>query len=328
MSDFKTELLPQFQSYHGRNTESYIISPIKLGLIASSIDSAKSSILDLFATNVMDAIVSIKQYPFAFPYNAETVVKLGTYNTHIGGYQLGGFPDDFTSLSPYNPISTSAIVLNTDDSQFYNYEPYSQLSVYLPFVGFIDLPLSETDVLKIKYITDFATGSVAVFVMNDSEYVIYETSTNIGFDIPVSATNRREIFANYVRGAVSGAIGGVASAITGTVPTSLMAENAIQQIAGTLMQRPQGVMRGGIGQDFGQFISPMKPYAIITSPNVIDVNTDNVYRQTIGLPYCAKRSLASMSGYTKVGQVHVDIPTCLESEREEIESLLKDGVIL
>ena len=41
-----------------------------------------------------------------------------------------------------------------------------------------------------------------------------------------------------------------------------------------------------------------------------------------------KEHLGSLTGYTKIAEIHLDGLECLEEERQELETLLKNGVIL
>ena len=70
----------------------------------------------------------------------------------------------------------------------------------------------------------------------------------------------------------------------------------------------------------------IEPYLIIITPDVIDIPN---YAHLIGRPSSYSGKLKELNGYTEVGAVHMDgFPNALSEELDEIESLLKSGVIL
>lgn len=66
-----------------------------------------------------------------------------------------------------------------------------------------------------------------------------------------------------------------------------------------------------------------KPVIIYSHPEIYDEG----FSSLLGRPTYKVRKIGTFKGYTKISTVHLNIP-CLSDELEEIEQLLKDGVIL
>jgi hypothetical protein len=67
------------------------------------------------------------------------------------------------------------------------------------------------------------------------------------------------------------------------------------------------------------------PYLIITHPVAYDAYR---YQNQHGYPLNQTVVLGSLSGYTRVKDIHLAGIPCTDDELEQIESLLKDGVII
>lgn len=320
-------------SYHDKATCSYVLTANQLKNIMNKVQSGAESVKSLFQTNVMEAILSIKMYPFSLRYGgyrANDDVYIGEYNTTIKGHLLRNDffnPGQEYDLNPFYPKTECRLDLVDDPQNFLSYEPYTTCDLYLPYAHSIQVPLSSFKTgMYIQYVTDWQTGLIQIFICDHNKRILYTTTGQIGFDIPVSATNQREIKAQNIR-EIIGAIPQFASQIgqgdvVGASTNLVMTEFDVKH------RYPEAQIRGGVGNNLSQFVIPQAPFAVLTHMSHRIINDEDDFRKLYGIPYNATNVLSNMSGFTKVGEVHVDIPGCLESEREEIESLLKDGVIL
>ena len=84
---------------------------------------------------------------------------------------------------------------------------------------------------------------------------------------------------------------------------------------------------GQLSQNVGLMNPVVEPYLIIRHKNYYNPDDSNI-ASTRGLPSNAYVSLGSVHGVTKVLECHLEIPSATQDELNEIESLLKGGVIL
>lgn len=87
----------------------------------------------------------------------------------------------------------------------------------------------------------------------------------------------------------------------------------------------QDISRGGGVGGAGGFLGIQTPYFIITRPNMCMPTDQNAF---IGYPSFITVSLADLTGYTQVESIHIENVPATSAEIEEIESLLKSGVIM
>lgn len=213
---------------------------------------------------------------------------------------------------------------------FRDYEPYTRLSLFLPFVG--DVNISTNDCITphkihVIYNIDFLSGVACAEVLIDED-VRYAYQAAMCAAIPVTSSDASRLLASLIGAAVgavgSGVMGGIVGGTAGSrmVANSLIggvSEAALSPINGIQTQRT-----GSISANTG-LLGEMKPYVLVTRP--ISVVADQ-YKSLLGQPYQLDGTLGSQKGFVKVREVHLDGITATEAEKTEIEQMLKEGVIL
>lgn len=213
---------------------------------------------------------------------------------------------------------------------FRDYEPYTRLSLFLPFVG--DVSISTNDCITphkihVIYNIDFLSGAACAEVLVDED-VRYAYQAAMCAAIPVTSSDASRLLASLIGAAVGAVGGGVMGGIVGGTAGSRMAarsliggvsEAALSPVNGIQIQRT-----GSISANTG-LLGEMKPYVLVTRP--ISVVADQ-YKSLIGQPYQLDGTLGSQKGFVKVREVHLDGITATEAEKTEIEQMLKEGVIL
>ena len=202
-----------------------------------------------------------------------------------------------------------------------DYEPYVQIHAYLPFVGVVSLKPNDVIGKKLycKYGVDILTGTcLAMLTTKDevSEMLLYTYSGNCAVQVPISGGN----YAQVISGLASMAIG-VGAGIASGNPIAV----AGGAMAGVMSSHLDVAHSGAIGANAGA-MGPRKPHVIVTRKSAYDAGG---YGQFYGFPANKTITLGSCYGYTRVKSVHIDtIGIATEAEKIEIESLLKQGVII
>ena len=208
-----------------------------------------------------------------------------------------------------------------------DYAPYTNVSMYLPYIGTIDLP---TNAVMNKYIgvcynIDIVTGTITAFITTGTganRKVIMTAEGSCLVQLPVTSHTVSE-WINAISIGVN----------TATALTTGM--NSPQRLAGvglnsiqkdSISTRSNNTMTAG-------YMNIHKPAIYIERPKDA---TPVGYKDTIGYvtPYVA--TLSSVSGFCQVKDVHIsgltsDASTpCVatKAELDEIETLLKGGVHL
>lgn len=213
---------------------------------------------------------------------------------------------------------------------FRDYEPYTRLSLFLPFVG--DVNISTNDCITphkihVIYNIDFLSGVACAEVLIDED-VRYAYQAAMCAAVPVTSSDASRLIASIIGAAVGTVGGGVMGGIVGGTAGSRMAARALIGGASEVAMSPingiQTQRTGSISANTG-LLGEMKPYVLVTRP--ISVVADQ-YKSLLGQPYQLDGTLGSQKGFVKVREVHLDGITATETEKTEIERMLKEGVIL
>lgn len=213
---------------------------------------------------------------------------------------------------------------------FRDYEPYTRLSLFLPFVGDVNISTNDCIIphkIHVIYNIDFLSGVACAEVLIDED-VRYAYQAAMCAAVPVTSSDASRLIASIIGAAVGTVSGGVMGGIVGGTAGSRMASRAlIGGVSEVAMSPINGIhtqRTGSISANTG-LLGEMKPYVLVTRP--ISVVADQ-YKSLLGQPYQLDGSLGSQTGFVKVREVHLDGITATEAEKTEIERLLKEGVIL
>jgi hypothetical protein len=210
---------------------------------------------------------------------------------------------------------------------FMDNEPYTKISIYLPFIGIRQI--SADDVIggsiHAVYNIDVLSGACACFIEHNSRGVLYSYNGSCITNVPLTAVNFSGAIQNAVS-AIGSAVGMVAGMATGAAPVAAMgAVGLLTSAANTaLNSKPQVQRSGNLGGSAG-IMSIMTPYVIIERPSL---SVPNNVQHYVGQTSNITMSLGSCRGFTLCEYVHIDNVSATTEEIAEIESLLKQGVIL
>ena len=198
----------------------------------------------------------------------------------------------------------------------------TKLALYLPFIGIVPLSTAVCmgATLQVIYRIDVLTGTCLAqvkVIKENSDAVMYAFEGNCSVQIPLTATTYTGIASaliNTVSAGLSVFMGDYISA-AGDAGSALSA--GMTNLSGTKQSGQMGANAGALGIRI--------PYLIITHP----VSYDAVqYNTQYGYPLNQTISLGSVTGYTRVKDIHLAGIPCTDDELEMIERLLKDGVII
>lgn len=229
-------------------------------------------------------------------------------------------------------------------SSFTDFEPYSQCQLYLPYIGYIDLPLNEIlgKQIRVWYDIDFSTGMATAYVngqydkgSSHPQYLLAQKSAKIGIDVPWGSTNSAENTRNVVSTAIATAVEiasivatkGASEFLTATkgIATGVALSKATLSITNSMQLK---YARGGACGSLSNLVMPNEPFILIKKQKLVDIDEEDFAHQ-YGKPLYQSRTLSSLRGYTIVDDIHLEnLPNATRDEYMEIEQLLKTGVHL
>lgn len=265
---------------------------------------------------------------FADPMQAIIGVHKVFATPHTGGSQniKCGYLDSGVSsavvTSQYTTVDCGSASLREYFGNVFDYDPFTKVSIFLPFIGIV--PLNTADVMRstisVKYKVDVITGAclAEVSVSRDGGGgILYTYGGSAIVTYPVSSGS----YVGAVQVALSTAIG-IGSAIA-TGGASLGASAGM--ILGGLSHAKTQVQHSGQFSGSSGAMGGKKPYLIVSRPQTRTPSKIGEYK---GIPSNAIHKLSSCTGFVKVNEVHIKSKSAYDNEIQEIESLLKSGVII
>lgn len=270
-------------------------------------DSVIQTLSNIFKNNPLDCVLRFSEL---YVEPVEGVNYDAVENIVLGNVDCG---DDSAS----NLITNPFIEMNLGQTQipryfndFRDYNPYTTLRIYLPFVGWTNANINEfmgRD-LKITATVNILTGDLVFHILRvdgETETEVNTLNGNCSNTLPMSARDRMSLGVG-----IAGAVGSLAYGnIIGAVGTLANSKESITKT---------GTITGNIGA-----MCTKVPYAIITRPCTWD--DKDAYRMIgeMSNVYC---SLGALSGYVKCKEIHIEGFTGPDEIKEYITNLCKNGV--
>lgn len=269
----------------------------------------------------MDVIIGLTQLPFSVPTGASTSVKAGFIDTGIAMPRVSQQYIDFNMGS----INYGSYWGNALD-----FDPYTKVQIYLPFIGFRTLNTNDVinSTISLKYRVDCLTGAVTAWVSSGS-FVKYEFSGQCGASIPVTSQNYNNVIntaINIVSTVGTGIIGGVATGGLGTM-ASMATVNGISNVASGVASggmKPTVQRSGGMG-GATSLMGMRTPFLVFQRPKTsLPGNYNNLHGYA-----CNKYlKLGNCRGFTQVEHMRLQVQGATDDEKKEIENILHKGVFI
>ena len=276
----------------------------------------------LWSDNFLDNFLKIFQNPMDAIIGLH--IMYATPHTTTPSNIIAGYLDSGVSAKVVDQQFTELDCGTVNIPEYYgdarDYEPYVQVHCYLPFVGIVSLKPNDVigKQLNIKYGVDAMTGTCLAILTTkkgNSDIACYNFAGNCATQVPISGGS----YAQMITGLAGIAASAIAGAATGN-PLALLGAGA--SILNTHLDVSHS---GSIGANAGA-MGIRKPYLIITRKAAYDAAG---YSQFYGYPSNLTTKIRSCRGYVRVKSVHIDsIGVATDTEKTEIETLLKQGVII
>lgn len=295
--------------------------------MVSVYNPTKQEVIDfsawLWSPNFFDNFIKLLQNPL------EAIIGLHVmYATPITGSPeniVVGYLDSGVSAKvvtqQYFEISCGSVTVPEYYGTAIDYEPYTSVHLYLPFVGIQAIKANDVIGKKVTvtYGIDTLTGACLAMVTTEkgnSKIQCYTFPGNCAVQIPLTGGN----YAQVIRSIASVAVGVAGSILTAN---PLPAIGGV--VAGAMGSSLDVSHSGSLGSNVG-VMGVRKPYFIITRRSGYDAGD---YNQYYGYPANKTVVLGTCQGFTRVKSVHIEtIGRATDSEKSEMETLLKQGVII
>ena len=265
-----------------------------------------SSIFDEFSlinNNPIENIISCKAIPYAISGTTQEIT-LGNVKTGVNGEKIS---------QNFSKQTIGSVAIAEHYKNFLDYAPYTNVIIYLPYIGFkeLDASLVMGKTLRIEYTLDVITGGCLAQIYV-GKIRLYEFTGNIGVDISITASNRAQVESAYINagvGVVSSAMSGNA---TGAVNSIIGAATSQYHYSGTGNPSPSCVAS-----------TNRTCYVVIDRPQYQPLKAFN---HTRGRMCCLSKTIGSLKGYTVCdGNIDISGISATDEEKDEIVNILSTG---
>lgn len=289
-----------------------------IGVLTSTFKMTKERLVQLgqflWGENIFDKFSLVNNNPIeniisckSIPINADGVnqeIVLGNVTTGVNGEKIS---------NNFAKQTIGSILINEHYHNFLDYAPYTNVILYLPYIGFkeLDTTLVMNKKLQVIYTVDAITGGclAQVYVNNVR---LYEFTGNVGIDIPITASNRAQVEAGYIQAGVGATMSAVGGNV-GSAVTSLL-NSATSQYHYSSTGNPSPMCVASTNRTC---------YVIIDRPNYQNLKSFN---HTRGRKCYLSKTISTLHGFT-ICDSNIDLSgiNATQSELEELKEILSTG---
>ena len=266
---------------------------------------------------------------------ADIPLNSGTTSITLGN--ISSDVESATIAKQYITVDMGSVDVPRIWGNFLDFEPYTTISIYLPFISTVDLTANEIvgKKLHLKYNIDVLTGACVAqlrAIDEKRENVILNVSGNCGVQIPWNSANYNQLVSNAIT-AVAGLGATVLSGGLAPVISSGSISNAVGELAQIGVDTADNVFsgasprfsRGGSFNTNNGVLCDKIPHLLITRPIQSFAQNYNKYN---GYPSNITEKIDNLQGFTKIDKINLTGISATAEEIEQITTLLKSGIII
>lgn len=287
--------------------------------------------------DVASAVLMVRYFPVEYGWitNNLSVSNAPTGNIKVGMIEKQGAVTCIDQSHAPILREIGSINIPKKYKSFCDLEPYTKLSMYLPYHGFVDLDVDILvgHTLNVKGVYDYLTGTIQYYLYCDNEMLINTFIAKMAVDVPITLQTKNDrdsaVFSN-VSSAVGGLIGAGSTIATGNPVGMLIGASAINN---TMASAPLNV-KGTVGES-GALYGPSQCAIILRRPTIQSSDKGSsldTWKKNVGQLCGYGYTLSGLegSGLTVCHSPRITFTktTPLQTEVDEIYDYLMKGVIL
>ena len=283
---------------------------------AFSLDSFKKML-----NNPMDCILGLTIVPVNVPRGSAREITVGNIVTTVS---CNICPTQYVKVD----CGTFTFDRHNMTNSYLDYSPYSKCYLYLPFIGVQEINIDDfmQSTMHVVYHVDILTGAMFCYVMRGNS-VMYTYMGQCAENVPLSSNSYSNTIGSIMSAAAS-IVGATSVVATGgasaPVATGLLAGASTSTANAVTSLKPSVAHSGSIGGGAG-IMGVNYPYLIFNTPHV---SIPSQQRHYTGYPSNQIVKLSALKGFNVIQAINLSVSGANDSEMNEIESILKGGVIL
>lgn len=252
----------------------------------------------------MQAIISLHKVFCTPSISGRGDIKVGYLNSGVEANVVD---------KQYVDVDCGTIQLTEVFQNVFDYPPFTEVSLYLPFIGFVKLDVNDImrGTMQVIYHVDVLTGACLADVKVTRDMfggVIYQYNGDCSVHYPLS----------------SGSYMGMVTAALGVAGTIASGGSMIPMLLGAAKAKTSVERSGNLSGNAGA-MGIKKPYLVIQRPQTSTANEFNKY---LGKPANFTTKIGSATGFISCTEVHIENCNGTDSELAELERLLKEGILI
>lgn len=260
--------------------------------------------------NPIDAIISLHKVYITPIADKDDTIHVGYLDSKVHSMLV----TKQTNLFDFGTIALPEYFGNVFD-----YDPFTEVSIYLPFIGIV--PLNVKDIMRssmqVIYQCDMYTGNlmaqIHVYRDGNAGGILYTYPGNCAEKLPVTA--------NDISGKVAGAI------TMGVGMAQMHANNpyGIATLARGILSPKYSTQRSGDFSGNAGMLGNRAAYLIITRPQTMLADNFPAYQ---GKPTNYTTTVGACKGFIKCKVDHIENVSATDTELNEIDVLLQQGILV
>lgn len=264
-------------------------------------------ILKMF-NDPMQAIISLHKVFCSPSISGRNSIKVGYLDSGV----VANVVD-----SQYVTVPCGTVNLLEEFNNVLDYPPFTEVSLYLPFIGIVKLDVNDVmrASISVTYHVDVLTGACLadVNVIRDMYGgVLFQYTGDCSVHYPLSS-------GSYM-GMVTALLGVAGTIVSGGSLAPMMIGATAKAMSGRSSVERSGNLSGNAGA-----MGSKKPYLIIQRPQP---NLANVFETFVGKPANYTTKISNCTGFISCTEVHIENCNGTDAELAELENLLKTGILI
>ena len=261
----------------------------------------------------MDLFINFMSLPCSISGQNVGTVRLGWVTPKSGGNPIS------MNYVTQNAVEVDCGILSIEPVYGNHLDYECDIKIFLPYIGYQSLNPSDVigTTMQVIYTIDLLTGSCVAAIIIDGS-VKYQFTGDCGYKMSLTDSGTSAIPLKGISTAISVAGSAVSSVSDG-------GGSVLDTIGSGLNSARADATRGGQMSGNSGCMGAQTPHIIMTYPNL---SLPKNFGHLKGYPSNGYTFLSTITGYTKVSEIHLEGFECTSDELAEIEELLKDGVYL
>ena len=270
-------------------------------------------------TDPMQNIISVSIVDIPVTGNASTIF-------------VGNLKSGVNANLVNNRVSVDCGSINVEEyyGTFADYAPYIALTLYLPKVGFVQIPADAVvnNWIKIVYNIELTSGEglCYIYIVNnrDNFSYVYNTYTcHVSANVALSASDHTQQLSAIINASINttAAIGGAIA--TGGATAGSAATTVASSALNVATTKNPTQTKGNFG-NFGTLMCVKKPYLIINRTNLTKPSS---FQENNGYMINYTATIGGHTGFLQTRNYHCEF-NAPYNHRAEIENILNGGIII